>query len=88
MNEREYRLSELQPGDSGQVIRVEGVGEGRRRLMDLGLIPGTRVVAEMTSPMGDPTAYRIRGALIALRRNQARLIVIEPEEQQGDNGGN
>jgi Fe2+ transport system protein FeoA len=41
----------------------------------------------MVSPMGDPTAYRIRGALIALRQDQAGLIIIEPEEIQG-NGGN
>jgi Fe2+ transport system protein FeoA len=62
--------------------------EQRRRLMDLGVIPGTIVAAEMASPMGDPTAYRIRGALIALRKDQAGLIVIEPEELHGDNGGN
>jgi len=62
--------------------------EQRRRLMDLGVIPGTVVAAEMASPMGDPTAYRIRGALIALRKDQAGLIVIEPEELHEDNGGN
>jgi len=62
--------------------------EQRRRLMDLGLIPGTIVAAEMDSPMGDPTAYRIRGALIALRKDQAGLIVIEPEKLHKDNGGN
>jgi Fe2+ transport system protein FeoA len=56
--------------------------------MDLGLIPGTVVTAEMVSPMGDPTAYRIRGALIALRRDQAGLIVVEPEELQTHNRGN
>jgi Fe2+ transport system protein FeoA len=88
MNEHEHRLSELQLGESGQVVRVEGMEEQRRRLMDLGLIPGTIVVAEMDSPMGDPTAYRIRGALIALRKDQAGLIVIEPEKLHEDNGGN
>jgi Fe2+ transport system protein FeoA len=88
MNEHEHRLSELQPGESGQVVRVEGMEEQRRRLMDLGLIPGTIVVAEMDSPMGDPTAYRIRGALIALRKDQAGLIVIELEKLHEDNGGN
>jgi Fe2+ transport system protein FeoA len=88
MDEHKSRLSELQPGESGQVIRVEGEGEQRRRLMDLGLIPGTVVTAEMVSPMGDPTAYRIRGALIALRQDQAGLIVVEPKELQEDNGGN
>jgi Fe2+ transport system protein FeoA len=46
--------------------------------MDLGILPGTRIEAEMTSPSGDPTAYRIRDALIALRREQADLIRITP----------
>jgi Fe2+ transport system protein FeoA len=44
--------------------------------MDLGVVPGTRIKAEMISPGGDPTAYRIRGALIALRREQAHIIHI------------
>jgi Fe2+ transport system protein FeoA len=44
--------------------------------MDLGILPGTVVAAEMASPGGDPTAYRIRDALIALREEQAQLINI------------
>jgi DtxR family Mn-dependent transcriptional regulator len=55
-------------------------GKQRRRLMDLGVLPGTLVRAEMISPMGDPIAYRIRGASIALRRDQATMIEIEPSE--------
>jgi len=54
-------------------------GPERRRLLDLGVIPGTVVAAEMRSPAGDPVAYRIRGALVALRREQADLIHIARE---------
>jgi Fe2+ transport system protein FeoA len=43
-------------------------------MFDLGLVPGTVVEAELRSPAGDPTAYRIRGAMIALRRSQAELV--------------
>ena len=50
----------------------------QRRLLDLGVVPGTPITAEFASPGGDPTAYRIRGALIALRRGQAGLIQVEP----------
>jgi Fe2+ transport system protein FeoA len=50
--------------------------------MDLGILPGTSVVAEMRSPGGDPTAYRIRGALIALRREQAELIQVKNSPTQ------
>jgi ferrous iron transport protein A len=46
-------------------------------MMDLGILPGTVIEAEMTSPGRDPTAYRVRGALIALREEQASMIRIE-----------
>jgi Fe2+ transport system protein FeoA len=45
--------------------------------MDLGILPGTTIRAEMRSPSGDPTAYVIRDALIALRQEQASLIQID-----------
>ena len=43
----------------------------RRRLLELGLVPGTRVTCAAVSPAGDPAAYLIRGAVIALRRKDA-----------------
>lgn len=75
-------LADLHPGQVGTVAALHSTGPERRRLMDLGLVPGTRVVAEMSSPLGDPVAYRVRGALVALRAQQARLITItEPESE-------
>jgi len=69
-------LDDVPEGGSAIVRGVSPscTGVQRRRLLDLGLVPGTRIVAEMASPTGDPTAYRIRGALIALRRDQQRWI--------------
>jgi DtxR family Mn-dependent transcriptional regulator len=66
----------------GETVVVAGLasslrGPQRRRLLDLGLIPGTRVTPELESASGDPVAYRIRGALIALRRSQADAVEIE-----------
>ncbi|HUG42022.1 MAG TPA: metal-dependent transcriptional regulator [Longimicrobiales bacterium] len=66
----------------GEEVRVTGIsaacqGLQRRRLLDLGVVPGTRIVPELVSTSGDPVAYRIRGALIALRREQAALVGIE-----------
>jgi ferrous iron transport protein A len=69
-------LSELKPGTTGVVDRLTIEGEQRRRLLDLGLIPGTVIHAEFISPLGDPTSYRIRGALIALRNDQAQQILV------------
>lgn len=72
-------LAELAPGEGGRVIAIASSCRSaqRRRLLDLGLVPGTEVVAEMRSAMGDPVAYRVRGALIALRRQQAEWIMID-----------
>jgi DtxR family transcriptional regulator, Mn-dependent transcriptional regulator len=74
------RLSTLALGDSAQVEGFTPMCRGaeRRRLLDLGLLPGTEVTAELRSPGGDPTGYRIRGAVIALRRAQADQIQIRP----------
>ncbi len=46
-------------------------------MVDMGILPGTRIENVMPSPLGDPIAYRIRNAVIALRREQAELIEIE-----------
>ncbi len=76
------RLSSLRPGQSGEVLAISRRTRGveHRRLLDLGILPGTIIQAEMRSPSGDPTAYRVRGALIALRTEQADLIYVEPLE--------
>lgn len=72
-------LTILKPGQAGKVLSLSPRlrGSERRRLMDLGLLPGTTITAEMTSAGGDPTAYRVRGALIALRKTQSDLIFVE-----------
>jgi DtxR family Mn-dependent transcriptional regulator len=69
---------------SGQEALVVGLsprirGAERRRLMDLGLLPGTSIEVEMASAGSDPIAYRVRGALIALRKSQAELISVCPD---------
>ncbi len=78
-----FPLTHLKPGQSGEVtiISPRCRGPERRRLMDLGILPGTTISAEMTSPTGDPTAYLIRDTLIALRDEQANLIYIQPVEE-------
>lgn len=71
-------LADLRLGERGKVMSISPRCRGaeRRRMMDLGILPGTVISAEMVSAGGDPTAYRIREALIALRKEQARLIQI------------
>jgi DtxR family Mn-dependent transcriptional regulator len=85
IDERQYAtLAELAPGASGRVVRLAAALQGpqRRRLLDLGVVPGTLITVSFTSPGGDPAAYLIRGALIALRRTQAELIQVEPQAER------
>jgi len=72
------RLSALTIGERATVTDIARTcyGPQRRRLLDLGLIPGTEVEAEMSSPSGDPVGYRIRGATIALRKEQADMVYV------------
>jgi DtxR family Mn-dependent transcriptional regulator len=81
------RLSSLKPGQRAYVLNISQACRGleRRRFMDLGILPGTLIEAEMTSPSSDPTAYRVRGALIALRQEQADMINITPDSITRDN---
>ncbi|HLE31189.1 MAG TPA: metal-dependent transcriptional regulator [Bacteroidota bacterium] len=76
-------LASLTPGSEGTVSEISPGCRGlqRRRLMDLGVIPGTRIGAEMKAVGGDPTAYRVRGAVIALRRRQAEQVFLKDEEK-------
>lgn len=72
-------LAEVGEGEEARVVGIHPALQGpqRRRLLDLGLVPGTRVKAELQSAGGDPVAFRIRGALIALRKDQARWILVD-----------
>jgi Fe2+ transport system protein FeoA len=51
----------------------------RTRLLDLGFVPGTQIAYEMSSPLGDPTAYLVKGSLIALRKDQAVEVFVQKE---------
>lgn len=77
-------LTALHPGQRATVCRLDEALQGftRRRLLDLGLTPGTAVGAEMSSFAGDPMAYRVRGSLIALRREQAKHVFVDIDRDQ------
>ena len=74
---RRSNLSELLPGEIAYVSELQTEGAIRRRLSDLGLIPGTRVECVGESPAGDPVAYLIRGAVIALRRKDSSSVLLQ-----------
>lgn len=72
-------LNSLRVGEEAKVVAVSRACRGpeRRRLMDLGILPGAAIEVAMPSPMNDPVAYRVRDTLIALRNDQAQMILIE-----------
>ena len=74
-------LSALREGESAYVTQVDAGPAMDRRLTDLGLVRGTRVTCVLRSPAGDPCAYLIRGALIALRRTDADGVTLERQAQ-------
>ena len=72
------RLSSLSLDEKAAVVRLSPLCRGleRNRLLDLGMVPGTVLTIDLISPSGSPTAYRVRGASIALRREQAERVLI------------
>ena len=70
-------LDQLKIGHVATVTKIFSMNAERRRLLDLGILPGTRIENVMPSPLGDPVAYRIRSAVVALRREQAQLIEVK-----------
>lgn len=72
-----YTLNQLKTGEWAKVSVVRAEPSMKRRMEELGVIPGTEICCLMESPLKDPKAYRIRGAVIALRGKDASGIVVE-----------
>lgn len=70
-------LNNLPVGMSTSIVSIQAKGLTKRRMMDLGLVPGTRIDALRSSPLGDPRAFKIRGAVIAFREEDAKKILVE-----------
>ena len=73
-------LDILPIGESAMITAVGGQGGLRRRLLDMGLIPKTRVRVEKIAPLGDPMELRVRGYALSLRKEDAREIQVEVAE--------
>ncbi len=69
-------LSEVQPGQLVEVVTIAGQSSFRRRLMELGLVPGTRVELLRVAPLGDPVELLVRGASLSIRKAEASVIEV------------
>lgn len=75
-------LDELSVGTSAEILAVGGEGAQRLRLLDLGLIPRTRVMLCCAAPLGDPIGIHLRGGGLTLRRAEAQKITVRPVERE------
>lgn len=78
----------LKIGEEGSVKQLKSSGRMRRRLLDIGLVENTSVQCLGRSPSGDPSAYLIRGAVIAIRKENCKEIMIQLAEKEETNGVN
>ena len=74
----ERLLDALKPGESGVIARLGGDQAIARRLMELGLVPGTPVQVVRRAPLGDPIELSVRGLHLSLRRSEASQIHVAP----------
>ena len=75
------KLSELKNGETAVIVRLLGHGGFRKRIMEMGFIRGEKVKSVLDSPMHDPVKYHVMGYDVLLRRNEAAMIEVLPEEE-------
>ena len=76
----EKTVNDMQIGESGIVTGLGCSGALRRRIIDMGITPGARVILRKEAPMGDPIELNVRGYELSIRRAEARQIAVIAEE--------
>lgn len=76
MNQK-ITLNNLKIGKIGKIVEIHNTGSIRRRLLDMGFLPGTKIQAVLASPFHDPIAYQVRNATIAIRKCDSKDIIVE-----------
>ena len=71
------KLSELKPGEKGTIVKVQGSGALRRRLLDMGLIRGTEIEMVRKAPLGDPLEFLVKGYNLSLRKRECENVYVE-----------
>jgi ferrous iron transport protein A len=70
-------LADLKPGQAGRISALAAGGALKRRLMDMGLLPGVEIRVEKVAPLGDPLEVQVRSYHLSLRRQEAEGIAVE-----------
>ncbi len=77
----EKKLNEFSVGERGVVVRIEGEGQIRRRLFDMGVTPGAEILLRKLAPLGDPVEVSLRGYELSLRKAEAASVVMRPLQE-------
>lgn len=73
------KLSQMQPGEVGVVVKVNGSGNVKFRLIDMGVVKGSKLQVVKFAPLGDPIEIKIKGFSLSLRKNESEMIDVEVE---------
>jgi ferrous iron transport protein A len=76
----ETTLDTLKPGSIAKVVHIKGRGPTRRRILEMGMVPGVEVTIVRMAPLGDPVEFTIKGYNLSLRKSEASLIVVQSLE--------
>lgn len=72
-------LKDLAPGDTARIKSVSGSGIIRRRIVEMGLVPGVELTMERYAPLGDPVEIKSQGFHLSLRKEEADTIILESD---------
>lgn len=78
------KLSELKTGEKAVIERLAGEGRFRRRLMEMGFVPGAEIEVEKYAPLRDPIEYVLKGYHVSLRHDEAEKVLVRPREATGE----
>lgn len=70
-------LSELRTGEQGEIIRITAKGPVRRRILEMGVTPGTKISVKGVAPLGDPIEILVKGYRLSLRKKEAANVFVE-----------
>lgn len=78
--QKQLSLNDIKPGEKAKISSVKSTGSIRRRLLDMGFTENSVIECVGKSPLGDPTAFLIRGAVVAIRSEDCKNILIKPQK--------
>jgi ferrous iron transport protein A len=70
-------IKDMRPGDESVVVKVHGTGPLKKRVLDMGITKGARIIAVKRAPLGDPIEVKVRDYDLSLRNKEAEIVEVE-----------